>query len=145
MGLHGWKLALCLSFAVLALGCGDDEDSGNDAGGAASEACMQAGFTQTGCSCSSEQPLGVRTCGEDLVWQACRCPAPFVEMACNPGQDVQCNACRGEVTGRLITCPESGMFDCSCGGQSDGGGDGDGGSGDGGSTPSDASTQDDAG
>jgi hypothetical protein len=110
-----WRIALALSALMWSAACGgskgdDDEDAGSQA-----EKCPQAGITQTGCVCSSEQPSGSRNCQKDLTWSACKCPGKTGPTDCQfEGQDVLCNPCPGETKGRMTKCLQGGTFDCTC-------------------------------
>ena len=126
-----FSLGLCL---LAAASCGKKKSQGG-AEADAGEQCLQVGQAQTGCVCSSTQPLGLRTCGKDFVWSPCMCRASVIVPKCIEGQDVICVACPGESQGRTTKCLTDGTFDCGCdtkpgtGGTSGGGGSGSGGTG----------------
>jgi hypothetical protein len=81
------------------------------------EACTQPGFTETGCSCDNGG-MGSRSCTAQGVWTACVCRPPRGEFECDEeGQEILCDPCPGEDEGRIVLCPASLMFDCSCQGQ----------------------------
>jgi hypothetical protein len=102
------------SLCALLFACGADTGNAADAGTDAGEHCFSAGGSQTGCTCSSQQPLGHRYCQPNLIWSACSCPPAEAPNHCIEGQDVVCDPCPGQTTGRMTKCLQSGTFDCGC-------------------------------
>ena len=106
-----FSFGLCL-LAVASCSKKKSQGAEMDAG----EPCLQAGQAQTGCTCSSMQPPGVRHCGMDFVWSACVCPPSNAAPKCIEGQDVICTTvCPGETTARTTKCLTAGTYDCGCG------------------------------
>ena len=110
-----WRIALVLSALWWMAACGGSKGDDDEDAGSQSEKCLQAGSTQTGCMCSSEQRPGSRKCQKNLTWSACKCPEKLEPNGCEfEGQDVLCNPCPGEDKGRMTKCLQGGTFDCSC-------------------------------